>query len=59
MLHRACEFQRQGTTKDAKGQLSYTDSTGNYLNGVVTCFNQVDAKTAVFSGTITDGSPTT
>jgi hypothetical protein len=50
-------FNAQGTTTDAKGQLSYTDSTGNYLNGVVTCFKQVDSKTAVFSGTITDGSP--
>ena len=50
-------FNAQGTTTDAKGQLQYTDSSGNYLNGVVTCFKQVDAKTAVFSGTITDGSP--
>jgi hypothetical protein len=50
-------FNAQGTTTDAKGQLAYTNSAGAYLNGVVTCFKQVDAKTAVFSGTITDGSP--
>ena len=50
-------FNAQGTTTDAKGQLEYTNNTGNFLNGVVTCFKQVDAKTAVFSGKITDGSP--
>jgi hypothetical protein len=50
-------FTAQGTTTDAKGQLDYTNNTGAFLHGVVTCFKQVDAKTAVFSGKITDGSP--
>ncbi len=50
-------FDAQGTTTDAKGQLAYTNSVGEFLNGVVTCFNKIDSKTAVFSGTITDGSP--
>ena len=49
-------FDAQGTTTSAKGQLAYTDSSGAYLNGVVTCFSMV-GKTAVFSGTITSGSP--
>ena len=50
-------FDAQGTTTDAKGQLAYTNSVGQFLNGVVTCFKKIDSKTAVFSGTITDGSP--
>ena len=31
-----------------------TNSWGYSLTGVVTCFNRIDANTAVFSGTITD-----
>ena len=42
---------------NAKGQLAATDGIpGGFLNGVVTCFKQIDSKTAIFSGTITDGS---
>ena len=50
-------FNAQGTITDAKGELVYSDSTGGQLHGVVTCYKQVNATTAVFSGKITDGSP--
>jgi hypothetical protein len=50
-------FTAQGTTAAAKGELVYQDSAGHYLHGVVDCYRQVDAKTAVFSGTFTDASP--
>ena len=33
-----------------------TNSWGYSLTGDVTCFNRIDAKTAVFSGTITDAT---
>ena len=49
-------FEAQGTTTNAKGKLAYTNSTGGYLNGVVTCYIKVD-NTAMFSGPITSGSP--
>ena len=49
-------FNAQGTTTNAKGQLAYTNSVGQFLNGVVTSYSQ-SGNTAVFSGTITDGSP--
>ena len=50
------KFDAQGTTDNATGQLTMTNSLGYSLNGVVTCFNRIDAKTAVFSGTITDAT---
>ena len=50
-------FAAQGTTTNATGQLAMTNSLGWHLNGDVTCFNRIDAKTAVFSGSITDASP--
>jgi len=49
-----------GTVKfDAKatgGSLHYTNSNGQWLDGVVTSYRQIDDHTAVFAGTITDGS---
>jgi hypothetical protein len=49
-----------GTVKfDAKatgGSLHYTNSNGQWLEGVVTSYRQIDDHTAVFAGTITDGS---
>ena len=39
------------------GSLDYTNSNGQWLHGVVTSYRQIDAHTAVFAGTITDGSP--
>jgi hypothetical protein len=50
-------FTAHGTKASAKGELTYTDSKGDALNGVVTCFERIDAQTAVFSGTITGGNP--
>ena len=38
------------------GTLAYKNSNGMWLNGVVTSYRQIDAHTAVFAGTITDGS---
>ena len=39
------------------GSLDYQNSNGLWLHGVVTSYRQIDAHTAVFAGTITDGSP--
>ena len=39
------------------GSLDYKNSNGTWLHGVVTSYRQIDAHTAVFAGTITDGSP--
>ena len=50
------EFAAQGTTTNGTGHLTMTNSWGYSLNGVVTCFNRIDANTAVFSGTITDAT---
>jgi hypothetical protein len=49
-------FSAQGTPADAKGELVYTDSTGARLHGAVAWYVQIDPKTAVFGGTITEGS---
>ena len=38
------------------GSLDYQNSTGMWLHGVVTSYRQIDDHTAVFAGTITDGS---
>jgi hypothetical protein len=38
------------------GSLDYTNSNGMWLHGVVTSYRQIDDHTAVFAGTITDGS---
>ena len=50
-------FNAQGTKTSATGELAFTDSTGDSLNGVVTCFERINDTTAVFSGTITSGNP--
>lgn len=39
------------------GSLDYQNSKGQWLHGVVTSYRQIDDHTAVFAGTITDGSP--
>jgi hypothetical protein len=39
------------------GTLDYQNSNGQWLHGVVTSYRQIDDHTAVFAGTITDGSP--
>jgi hypothetical protein len=38
------------------GSLDYQNSIGQWLHGVVTSYRQIDDNTAVFAGTITDGS---
>jgi len=38
------------------GSLDYQNSNGQWLHGVVTSYRQIDDHTAVFAGTITDGS---
>jgi hypothetical protein len=38
------------------GSLDYQNSNGAWLHGVVTSYRQIDDHTAVFAGTITDGS---
>jgi hypothetical protein len=38
------------------GSLDYQDSTGGWIHGVVQDYKQIDDHTAVFTGTITDGS---
>jgi hypothetical protein len=38
------------------GSLDYQNSNGMWLHGVVSSYRQIDAHTAVFAGTITDGS---
>ncbi len=40
----------------AGGTLDYQNSTGAWLHGVVTSYRQIDDHTAVFAGTITNGS---
>jgi hypothetical protein len=50
-------FTAQGTPADAKGDLTYTDSTGGQLHGLVTWYKQINPTSAYFGGTITDGSP--
>jgi len=41
----------------AGGTLAYTNANGAVLNGTVTSYRQIDAHTAVFAGTIDNGSP--
>ena len=50
-------FTAQGTKTSATGELAFTDSTGDSLSGVVTCFERINDTTAVSSGTITGGNP--
>jgi len=38
------------------GSLDYQDSTGGWIHGVVQDYQQINDNTAVFTGTITDGS---
>src|SRR6476660_2070095 len=38
------------------GSLDYQNSNGMWLHGVVSSYRQIDPHTAVFAGTITDGS---
>ena len=44
------DFAAQGTKTSGTGQLAMTNS-GLLPDGVVTCFNRINDKTAVFSGT--------
>ena len=50
------EFAAEGTPTKGTGHLTMTNDWGYSLTGAVTCFNRIDAKTAVFSGTITDAT---